>query len=73
MIAHDVDPIELVVFLPVLYCKMEVLYYIIRRKTKLGHLVNRKAYTTLAFIQVYLEGKGAQAKLVKAVRTNYND
>ncbi|KAF3815804.1 hypothetical protein GH733_016238 [Mirounga leonina] len=42
-------------------------------KARLGHLVHGKAYTTLAFIQVNLEDKGALAKLVKAVKTNYND
>ncbi|KAK2106294.1 60S ribosomal protein L7A [Saguinus oedipus] len=45
VIAHDMDPIELVVFLP----------------------------AQCSFTQVNSEDKGALAKLVEAIRTNYND
>eukprot|EP00072_Mus_musculus_P072402 XP_017174165.1 PREDICTED: 60S ribosomal protein L7a-like [Mus musculus] len=40
---------------------------------RLGHLVHRKTCTTVAFTQVNSEDKGALAKLVEAIRTNYND
>ncbi|KAL0602174.1 60S ribosomal protein L7a [Plecturocebus cupreus] len=73
VIAHDVDPIELVVFLPALCCKMGVPYCIIKGKVRLGQLVHRKTCTTVAFIQVNSEDKGALAKLVEAIRTNYKD
>ena len=73
VIAHDVDPIELVVFLPALCRKMGVPYCIIKGKARLGHLVHRKTCTTVAFTQVNSEDKGALAKLVEAIRTNYND
>uniref|UniRef100_A0A2K6LTT6 60S ribosomal protein L7a n=2 Tax=Rhinopithecus TaxID=542827 RepID=A0A2K6LTT6_RHIBE len=66
VIAHDVDPIELVVFLPALCRKMG-------GKARLGCLVHRKTCTTVAFTQVNLEDKGVLAKLVEAIRTNYND
>ncbi|CAO2625675.1 60S ribosomal protein L7a, partial [Lemmus lemmus] len=72
-IAHDVDPIELVVFLPALCQKMGVPYCIIKGKARLGQLVHRKTCTTVAFTQVNSEDKGALAKLVEAIRTNYND
>ncbi|KAB0385347.1 hypothetical protein FD755_000303 [Muntiacus reevesi] len=64
VIAHDVDPIELVVFLPALCRKMGA---------RLGRLVHRKTCTTVAFTQVNSEDKSALAKLVEAIRTNYND
>ncbi|KAK2104090.1 60S ribosomal protein L7A [Saguinus oedipus] len=73
VIAHDMDPIKLVVFLPTLCHKMEVSYCIIQGKARLGHLVHRKTYTTVAFTQVNPEDEGTLAKLVKAIRTNYND
>ena len=73
VIAHDVDPIELVVFLPALCRKMGVPYCIIKGKARLGCLVHRKTCTTVAFTQVNSEDKGALAKLLEAIRTNYND
>ncbi|EDL26170.1 mCG5732 [Mus musculus] len=73
VIAHDVEPIELVVFLPALCEKMGVPYCIIKGKARLGHLVHRKTCTTVAFTQVNSEDKGALAKLMEAIRTNYND
>uniref|UniRef100_U3IC85 60S ribosomal protein L7a n=1 Tax=Anas platyrhynchos platyrhynchos TaxID=8840 RepID=U3IC85_ANAPP len=73
VIAHDVDPIELVVFLPALCRKMGVPYCIIKSKARLGRLVHRKTCTCVAFTQVNPEDKGALAKLVEAVKTNYND
>ncbi|XP_021014648.1 60S ribosomal protein L7a-like [Mus caroli] len=73
VIAHGVDPIELVVFLPVLCRKMGVTYCIIKGKARLGRLVHRKTCTTVAFTQVNSEDKGALAKLVEVIRTNYND
>nr|XP_045255368.1 60S ribosomal protein L7a-like [Macaca fascicularis] len=72
VIAHDMDPIELVVFLPALCRKMGV-PYCIKGKARLGHLVYRKTCATVAFTQVNSEGKGALAKLVEGIRTNYND
>ena len=36
VIAHDVDPIELVVWLPALCRKMEVPYAIVKGKSRLG-------------------------------------
>ncbi|XP_060929411.1 60S ribosomal protein L7a [Limanda limanda] len=73
IIAHDVDPIELVVFLPALCRKMGVPYCIIKGKARLGRLVHRKTCTSVAFTTTNPEDKGALAKLVEAIKTNYND
>jgi len=74
VIAHDVDPTELMVFLPALCRKMMgVPYCIIKGKARLGCLVHWKTCTTVAFTQVNSEDKGALAKLAEAIRTNYND
>ncbi|XP_037593175.1 60S ribosomal protein L7a-like [Cebus imitator] len=67
------DPTELVVFLPALCHKMGVPNCIINGKARLGRLVHRKTCTTVAFTHVDSEDKGTLAKLVEAVRTNYND
>nr|XP_002712381.1 60S ribosomal protein L7a [Oryctolagus cuniculus] len=73
VIAHNVDPIELVVFLPALCRKIGVPYCILKGKARLGCLVHRKTCTTVAFTQVNSEDEGVLAKLVEAIRTNYND
>jgi len=59
VIAHDIDPIELVVFLPALCQKMGVLYCIIKGKARLGCLVHRKTCTAVAVTQVNSEDKDA--------------
>uniref|UniRef100_M3XWM3 60S ribosomal protein L7a n=1 Tax=Mustela putorius furo TaxID=9669 RepID=M3XWM3_MUSPF len=73
VITHDVDPIELVVFLPALCPKLWASLRITKGKARLGHLVHGKTCTTVAFSQVNSEDRGALAKLVEATRTKYND
>ena len=50
-IAHDVGPIELAVFPPVLCYRMGFPYCIIKGKARLGCLVHRKICTNVAFTQ----------------------
>jgi len=73
VIAHDVDPIELVLWLPALCHKMDVPYCIVKSKGRLGEVVNKKKATALAFTGVRPEDKHEFAKLLEAVRGNYND
>jgi len=48
VIAHDVDPIELVVWLPALCRKLEIPFVIIKGKSRLGHLVRKKSTSVVA-------------------------
>merc|ERR1712219_107683 len=73
IIAHDVDPIEIVIFLPALCRKMGVPYCIVKGKARLGRVVHRKTATCLALATVNPEDKPALSKLVEAVKTNFND
>jgi len=73
VIAHDVSPIETVVWLPALCRKMDVPYCIIKGKARLGAVVHKKTSTVLAFTQVNKEDEPALAKLIESVKTNYND
>ncbi|XP_062603857.1 large ribosomal subunit protein eL8-like [Saccostrea cucullata] len=73
VIAHDVDPIEIVIFLPALCRKMGVPYCIVKGKARLGRVVHRKTATCLAFTNVNSEDKNALNKLSEAVKTNFND
>uniref|UniRef100_A0A8C9PIA6 60S ribosomal protein L7a n=1 Tax=Spermophilus dauricus TaxID=99837 RepID=A0A8C9PIA6_SPEDA len=68
VIAHDMDPMELVVSLPTLCGKTGVPYCTIKRKARLGCLAHRKMCTTVACTQVNLEDRGALAKLVEIHR-----
>jgi len=52
VIAHDVDPIELVMFLPALCRKKEIPYCIVKGKSRLGSIVDKKTATCLAFTQI---------------------
>merc|ERR1712179_399772 len=73
VIANDVDPIELVLFLPALCRKMGVPYCIVKNKARLGRVVRRKTTTCLAITNVESCDRGALNKLVESVRTNYNE
>eukprot|EP00088_Acartia_fossae_P044499 TRINITY_DN4727_c0_g1_i3.p1 TRINITY_DN4727_c0_g1~~TRINITY_DN4727_c0_g1_i3.p1 ORF type:complete len:267 (+),score=136.08 TRINITY_DN4727_c0_g1_i3:34-834(+) len=73
VIANDVDPIELVVFLPALCRKMGVPYCIVKNKARLGRVARRKTTTCLAITQVESSDRSALNKLVDVVKTNYNE
>merc|ERR1719471_2009142 len=72
-IAHDVDPIEIVVWLPALCRKMGVPYCIVKGKARLGKLVHKKNATAIAVTAVKQEDKDKLEKLSEAVSTNYNE
>lgn len=73
VIANDVDPIELVLFLPALCRKMGVPYCIVKNKARLGRVTRRKTTTCLALTNVESNDKNALNKLVETVKTNYNE
>jgi len=73
VIAHDVDPIELVVWLPALCKKMGVPYCIVKGKARLGAVVHKKTATALALTAVKNEDQREFAKLVETFKAQYND
>lgn len=73
VIAHDVDPVELVVWLPALCRKMDVPYCIVKSKSRLGSLIHFKTATAVALTAVRNEDKPLLAKLTESIRANYND
>ncbi|CAO3618961.1 unnamed protein product [Cunninghamella blakesleeana] len=73
VIADDVDPIELVIWLPALCRKMGIPYCIVKSKSRLGAVVHKKTATAFAFTEVKDADKSELANLVSAVKANYND
>merc|ERR1712100_699604 len=73
IIAHDVDPIEIVVWLPQL-CKLRnVPYCIVKSKARLGAVVGKKTATCLAITDVKAENKNDLANVVTMANANFND
>ncbi|KAH2664511.1 hypothetical protein KXW18_008680 [Aspergillus fumigatus] len=73
LIAHDVDPIELVVFLPALCRKMGVPYAIVKGKARLGTVVHKKTAAVLALTEVRAEDKAELSKLLSTIKEGYTD
>merc|ERR1740133_548977 len=65
VIAHDVDPIELVVWLPALCRKKNVPYCIIKGKSRLVQLVHKKAASCVALTTVRKEDQSDLDHLMK--------
>lgn len=55
VIAHDVDPIEMMVYLPQLCRKKNIPYCFVKGKARLGKLVHQKTATCLALTEVKKE------------------
>merc|ERR1712086_1237300 len=73
IIAHDVDPIELVVWLPALCRKMDVPYCIVKDKSRLGTLVHQKTAACVAITTVDKADQPKLETLTNVYREQYND
>lgn len=71
VIAHDVDPIELVVWLPALCRKKETPYCIIKGKARLGKLVHKKTAAVVAVTSVRKEDEAKLNQLVNTMNASY--
>jgi len=72
VIAHDVDPIELVVWIPTLCRKLDVPYCIIKGKSRLGQVVHQKTATCIALTEVRKEDEKGLADLASLCRDTFN-
>ena len=73
VIAHDVDPIELVVWLPTLCQKKHIPYVIVKGKARLGQVVGKKNCAVLALTAVHADDRAALAQLTEVAKANFND
>lgn len=73
IIAHDVEPIELVLHLPALCRKMGIPYCIVKGKARLGRLVHLKTCSSLALADVNTDDKSGLGKIIESIKTNFNE
>merc|ERR1719506_2122314 len=73
IIAHDVEPIEMICWLPALCRKKEVAYCIIKGKGRLGQLVHKKAASCIAITSVNKEDTSELDKMVSNFKAQFND
>ena len=73
VIAHDVDPIELVVWLPALCKKMGVPYVIVKGRARLGAVVHKKTAAAVAVTEVKGEDDRELAKVVESATALFNE
>jgi len=73
VIAHDVDPIELVVWLPTLCRKMNVPYCIVKGKARLGAAVHQTTTSAIALTSVDKEDLKDLTSLTELCLSSYNN
>eukprot|EP01001_Neometanema_parovale_P008046 NODE_4324_length_1080_cov_731.909091_g4125_i0.p1 GENE.NODE_4324_length_1080_cov_731.909091_g4125_i0~~NODE_4324_length_1080_cov_731.909091_g4125_i0.p1 ORF type:complete len:312 (+),score=91.73 NODE_4324_length_1080_cov_731.909091_g4125_i0:56-991(+) len=73
MIAHDVVPLEMVVWLPTLCQTMKVPYCIVKDKAALGRLTGFKTCSCVAFVDIRKEDEATFKKLQEAVKVKFAD
>ncbi len=73
VIASDVAPLELVLWLPSLCRKMGVPYVIVNNKGRLGALVHQTSAAALAIVDVNKEHDAKLSMLVEVAKAKFND
>merc|ERR1712194_148247 len=73
VIAHDVDPIELVCWMPALCRKKDVPYCIVKGKSRLGQLVHKKTASCVALTSVRQEDQKGLDTLMNNFKAQFND
>lgn len=73
VIAHDVNPIELVVWLPALCRKMGVPYCIMKGKARLGTLVHQKNAAVICLTSVNKEDESKLSSLKSNFTAQFNE
>jgi len=71
VIAHDVDPIELVLWLPTLCRSQKIPYAIVKDRARLGEIIGQKTATVLALSAVRSEDETALKNIVKSVNARF--
>jgi len=73
VLAHDVDPIELIVWIPALCRKVGVPFVIVKGKSRLGQLVHQKTATCVAVTNVDKDDVKDLTNLTELALQSYNN
>jgi len=73
LIAHDVDPVELVIWMPTLCAKKNIPFAIVKSKARLGTIVHKKTATCIALCDVSPADKKEFDNLTEETRKQFND
>jgi len=73
VIAHDVNPVELVLWMPALCRKMDIPYCIVKGKGRLGQMVHKKNSAVLALTAVDGSDSSKLAQLSDTFKSQYNE
>lgn len=73
VIAHDVDPIELVIWLPALCRKMDVPFAIVKGKARLGTLTHKKTASVVALTKVNKDDESKLKSLTENFHAQFNE
>jgi len=73
VIAHDVEPIELVIWLPALCRRQGIPFVIVKGKSRLGQVVHKKTATALVIDNVDKADLPDLQQLQAYAREQYND
>jgi len=71
VIANNVDPIELVLWVPTLCRANKIPYAIVKDKARLGEVVNQSTATILAVTEVRAEDEGNLKNLIKSINARF--
>lgn len=73
LIAHDVDPLEIVLWLPTLCTQYNVPFAIVKGRSRLGTIVHQRNATCLALTQVKKEDQNSLKKLAEKANDQFNN
>merc|ERR1711990_326944 len=73
VIANDVDPVELVMWLPQLCRRKNVPYMIVKNKARLGRMFNQKTATCVALVDVRDSDQATFNKTTQRALENFNN
>jgi len=73
IIAHDVDPIELICWLPALCKKKDIPYCVVKSKSRLGQLVGQKTCTAACITTVKKEDQKELEVLCESFKAAFNE